>query len=315
MSDNLVVDAQTFANIIGQLEPLIASNQWALARPPANMMRGVDFYNATDFVAALVRGVLLFKNAHGYVPQLASPRTFNEHILTRKYFALLPMPSLGDKLGIRDYVRERLGESALIPVIWTGERIDELFASPLPTGRFVLKANHGSTMNLFLNLPQDLTTRRDEICARAQGWLDVRYGYGWGEWWYSTIRPKLFLETFLGQDEKPIIEFKLQCFHGKPRLIQTVTGRFTQLRLGQYTPDWKYLGAGLPGYESLEFARPKNLDVIIDAAERLAHGLEYARIDLYTDCEQMVKFGEVTLAPGNALQTFLDPEFDRWLGA
>jgi hypothetical protein len=313
--DKLVLDAPTLANITGQLAPLIATDKWALAPPPANMMRGVDFYSATDFIAALAASVLLFKRAHGYLPPLAAPTTFNEHILTRKFFALLPLPSIGDKLGMRDYVLERLGESALIPVVWIGGRIEDLFTADLPAGRYVLKANHGSGMNLFLDLPQDLATRRDEIRFRGQEWLGTRYGHNWGEWWYSLIEPRLFLEAFVGRDDKePMADFKVHCFHGKARLIQIVTGRFTDKRHGQFTPDWTYL-AGVPGVESVEFARPKNLDVLIDSAERLARGLEYARIDLYTDFERVVKFGEITLAPGNACQSFSDLEFDRWLGA
>jgi hypothetical protein len=314
MSDKVFVDSTNISNIMGQLGPLITTRKWLLAPPPANTMRGVDFYNATDFVSALVLSVQLFKNTHGYLPRLESPSSFNEHIFARKFFAPLPLPSLADKLGVRDYVRERLGESALIPVVWSGERVDDLFTANLPAGRFVLKANHGFDMNLFLDLPQDLATRRDEIRSKAQGWLGTRFGYNWGEWQYSVIKPRLFLETFLGRDDKEsMADFKVHCFHGKPRLIQVVTGRFTHKRHGQYTPDWTYL-AGVPGNESVEFARPKNLDVLIESAERLARGLEYARIDLYTDFEQVVKFGEITLTPGDGRQPFADLEFDRWLG-
>jgi hypothetical protein len=73
-------------------------------------MRGVDFYNTTDFIHALVLSAQQFKNTHGYLPQIATPMSFNEHIFTRKPFAPLPLPSLADKLGVRDYVRARLGE-------------------------------------------------------------------------------------------------------------------------------------------------------------------------------------------------------------
>lgn len=315
MSDDVFVDTPTIENIIGQLPTLIATDKWRLARPRANMMRGVDFYNATDFISALLLSVQLFKNAHGFVPRLGSPASFNEHIFARKFFAPLPIPSLGDKLGVRDYVRRRLGEDVLNPVVWSGDSIDGLFAASLPAGRFVLKANHGAGMNLVLDLPQDLGARRDEIRARGREWLGIRFGYNWGEWHYSVFKPRLFLEAFLGQgDNQPMDEFKVHCFHGKARLIQVVTGRFTKLRLGQYAPDWTFLTVGMPGYDTLDVARPKNLEVLVDSAERLARGLDYARIDLYSDREQVMKFGEITLTPGNGHQRYTDFDFERWLG-
>lgn len=321
MSDDVFVDAPTIANVIGQLAPLIAMRKWPLHPPPANMMRGVDFYNATDFVSAILLSGQLFKNAHGYLPQLASPASFNEHIFARKFFAPLPIPSLGDKLGARDYARQRLGEGALTPLVWIGDNVDDLFTARLPVGRFVLKANHGAGMNLFLDLPQDLATRRDEIRSKARQWLGTRFGYNWGEWQYSVFKPRLFLEAFLGQGSaqspggnEPMDEFKVHCFHGKARLIQIVTGRFTQLRLGQYAPDWTYLAVGMPGYDSIEVTRPKNLDALVASAERLAQGLDYARIDLYSDRERAMKFGEITLTPGNGHQRYTDIEFERWLG-
>jgi TupA-like ATPgrasp len=49
-------------------------------------------------------------------------------------------------------------------------------------------------------------------------------------------------------------------------------------------------------------------------AETIAAGLEFARIDLYSDGKRVVKFGEITFTPGNALDCFSDFQFDLWLG-
>jgi hypothetical protein len=170
-------------------------------------------------------------------------------------------------------------------------------------------------MNLFLDLPQDLTSRREEIESRAREWLGTRFGYHTGEWHYSTFKPTLFLEAFNGRgDNQPMDDFKVHCFYGKARLIHVVTGRFVQIHLGQYTPDWEYLPARMSGYEAVEFPRPENLDTLVKSAERLAEGLDYARIDLYSDRVRVMKFGEITLTPGNANQRYGDFEFDHWLG-
>ena len=109
-------------------------------------MRGVDFYPWKDFVRALVQGAATFKRTHGYLPPLAVPKSFNEHIFVRKFFAPMPMPSLADKLAAKDYVRARLGEEFLPAVAWVGEDVGSLAAAKLPAGRYVLKPNHASTV-------------------------------------------------------------------------------------------------------------------------------------------------------------------------
>jgi hypothetical protein len=53
-----------------------------------------------------------------------------EHLFVRKFFAPLPMPSLADKLTVREYVRARLGEEVLTPVVWVGDAVSDLKPSP-----------------------------------------------------------------------------------------------------------------------------------------------------------------------------------------
>ena len=184
-------------NIVGQLGLLVVTGKWPLQPPTRNTMRGIDFYPWRDLLRALTNGALIFKAENGYLPWLASPTSFNEHIFARKFFALLPMPSLADKLAAKDFVKARLGDECLPAVAWVGDDIGELFAAKPPTGRYVLKANHGCESNLFLNLPDDLTAKRDEIEQWATSWLARRFGYDWGEWQYCTFKPKLFLEKFI----------------------------------------------------------------------------------------------------------------------
>ncbi len=311
----MVIDPLIASNIVGQLGPLIAASKWRLDHRPTNMMRGVDFYNASDFVSALVFTAHLFKNTHGYLPQMASPVSFNEHIFTRKFFALLPLPSLADKLGVRDYVRARLGESVLPSIIWIGDSVSELFAAELPPGRFVLKANHGSEMNLFLNLPEDLVVRRSEIEKKATEWLATRFGYARGEWQYCVFKPRLFLERFISfAGDLPPDDYKFFCFDGKVRLIEVYTDRYAHRKCGCYDPSWNFISVKSGKSEMAQFERPANLEAMIEAAERIATGLDFARIDLYSDRKNVIKFGEITFTPGNADTRFSDFQFDRWLG-
>src|SRR6266536_3359326 len=108
----IVVEKAVAENIVGQLGCLAIMGTWP-ERPPDGMLRGVDFYSANALVRALALSAQSFKNRHGYLPNLASPETFSEHIFLRKFFAPLPMPSLADKLAAYDYVKEHVGDDFL----------------------------------------------------------------------------------------------------------------------------------------------------------------------------------------------------------
>jgi hypothetical protein len=302
------------ANILGQLGSLVGTGKWPLNRLAADQMRGIDFYPAMDSVATLITSAHEFKVTHGYLPSLAAPSSFTEHLFVRKFFAPLPMPSLADKLTAREYVRARLGDDVLTPVVWIGDSVSELFAAELSSGRFVLKANNSCGANIFLDLPHDLSAKRDEIAKRTSRWLADRFGYDWGEWQYCTFPCRLFLESFIDFNGTAAPdEYKFFCFNGKARLINFHVDRFARHRSALYDPSWKQFPVDY-GRELAHVDRPGNLADMVHVAETVAAGLEFARIDLYSDCKRVVKFSEITFTPGNALDRFSDFEFDLWLG-
>jgi TupA-like ATPgrasp len=301
---------------MGQLLLLAVTGKWPQHRAGGNAMRGIDFYPWQDLVRALVRAAKLFKLENGYLPPLASPTSFNEHILFRKFFAPLPMPSLADKLTAKDYVKARLSDKFLPTVAWVGDDVGGLFVANQRAGRYLLKATHGSnSQHLLLNLPDDLSAKHNEIVQWAMNQLASRYGYDWGEWQYCTFKPRLFLEQFIdfNGDQSPE-DYKFYCFHGKTRVIEVDVDRFTQLRSALYTRDWEYIPVTY-GEPPIQRARPCNLEDMLRVAEAIAAGMDFARIDLYTDGISQIRFGEITVTPGNAYLHFSDFKFDRWLGS
>jgi hypothetical protein len=301
--------------IVEQLGPLLSSNPRLVERPPQGWMRGVDYYSDADFTSALLTAAKLFHDAHGYVPSLISPSAFSEHLVVRKFFAALPMPSLGDKLGVRDYVRARAGDDVLTSVVWTGRSVQDLFAAELPSGRFVLKANHGWGFNLILTLPDDLSRRRAEIETKAGQWLATSYGENWGEWHYCTFERRLFLERFLDFNGDNVPEdYKILCFHGKARVIEIHAKQDGKHKIGFFGRLGRQFAVTKFNTSLLNREPPKNLGDLIAVAEAIAKDLEFARVDLYTDEKHTIKFGEVTFVPSNANRPYSDVRFDKWLG-
>jgi hypothetical protein len=292
----------------------VAAGKWSPPPAAENTMRGVDFYPWKDFTYVLIRCAAEFKRSQGYVPSLFSPASFNEHIFARKFFAPLPMPSLADKLAAKDHVKARLGDAFLPSVVWVGDAFGGLIAAKLPTGRYVLKANHYWNTNLFLNLPDDLSAKRDQIGQQTTEWLTSKRGYKSGEWQYCTFKPKLLLEEFIDFNgfQTPD-DYKFFCFDGKACLIEVNVNRFKQLRSAFYTPEWDHIPVAYRN-APIQRPRPQNLENMIHVAETIAKGLEFARIDLYSDGKSRIRFGEITFAPGNAYSRFSDFKFDLWLG-
>jgi hypothetical protein len=325
IAKKMLFDAKVGQKVVGQLEVLAVTGNWPDS-PPHGTLRGVDFYPANALVRAIACGAQNFKNRHGYLPNLVFPDTFSEHIFVRKFFAPLPVPSLANKLAAYEYVKARLGDEILPSVVWVGDNLSELLKTELPTGRLVLKPNHGANFILFINATDDLVVRHMEIEKTSTQWLETRYGYEWGEWQYCTFKPKLFLERFIDFDQGDTPhDFKLYCFNGYVCLIEIGINRFTQLKTAFYDRSWKHIPVSYSGRKPLQYQRPENLDEMIAIAETITKSMQFARIDLYSDCKRNIKFGEITFTPGNALSRYTrrswlgsyreDFAFDKWLGA
>ena len=88
-------------------------------------------------------------NALGYAANIRKPKTFNEKIQHRKLFDDdYRFVLCADKFLVKDYVKSMLGNAILIPTLFAGPHLPPLAHRnwKLP---FVIKANHGSGMNIL----------------------------------------------------------------------------------------------------------------------------------------------------------------------
>ena len=76
-----------------------------------------------DWLLAIRRIYIAYRNSYGFYPSLIFPIRFSEKMQWRKLFDLNPAYSiLCDKLAIRDFVRERVGTGAIDTGTMSGTR-------------------------------------------------------------------------------------------------------------------------------------------------------------------------------------------------
>ena len=245
-------------------------------------------------------------------PKLRAPVTFNEKLQRAKLFHRKAIHIVwADKIAMRSYVASRVGERYLPQLYWTGTDLRTVDLDSLPE-QFVIKANHGSGMNLFVRN----RSRIDWEEARKQSltWLKHDYSTSLGEWQYRWVTPCLLIEEFLQcSDGNPPLDYKFFCFHGTVRFIQADVGRFKRHSRALFNRQFQMLPLGLhyPRCQT-DIVAPNYLSEMIELAETLAGSEPFVRVDCYETYQIFV--GELTLHPGAGLERFDPPSWDVEFG-
>jgi hypothetical protein len=249
-----------------------------------------------------------YRKAHGVLPNLVRPATFNEKILYRILFDRRPvLTQITDKAAVRPYVESRLGPQALPKLYYLTTRPDTIPFDQLPD-RFVVKPTHGSGWVQIVADKSALDRRAlIDICTR---WLNQSYYEITREWAYKGIEPQIMVQEFIddGNASRPN-DYRLFVFGGTVELIQVDVGRLTTGRVRLYTPTWEKL-APEPGGD---VPPPAHLAEMIAAARTLCGNLDFVRVDFYDTAERLY-FGELTTSPECAVGRFLLKGLDRHLG-
>lgn len=248
----------------------------------------------------------------GRVPDFSKPCTFSEKLCWIKLYDHNPLYTiLADKIAVRNYVRERIGEQVLIPCYGVWDKAADISYSTLPD-KFVLKCNHESG---FVIICRDKATF-DFQFARYQlaTHLRMNYYYIHKEWHYRDIPPRIIAEKLLMDDNKEDpVNYKIHCFNGVPQFIYVVKNKQGRAAYGFYSPAWNFLPFNIDNVPTEMFSRPKQLENMLNIAVSLSRGLTYCRVDLYAlqDC---VYFGEITLIPGAGMLSFFPESYDLYWG-
>ncbi len=246
----------------------------------------------------------------GRFPNLANPQLFSEKM---QHFKLLDhdprTPNLVDKVRVKDFVTNVIGEQWLIPTLWHGEHLTESILREMPKPA-VLKANHSSAQVKFVTANSNLAS----VVREANGWLSYDHHVVHREWAYGNVQRELLIEPFIGGGGAPD-DYKFWVFDGVVRFIQVDHDRFSGHTRQFYSPSWARLDLKMnyPDTPANAPPPPPHLARMIEAASKLAEGFRFVRVDLY-DTPQKPLFGEMTFSPEAGLCRFEPAAFDLELG-
>jgi glutathione synthase/RimK-type ligase-like ATP-grasp enzyme len=253
-----------------------------------------------------------FVRTLGHSPNLAQPRTFSEKVNWRKLHDHNPLFQVAaDKLAVRQYVANRIGERYLVPVLGVFDRPEEIPWSELPKP-FVVKTTHGSGWNVFVTGCDTSSPRERERELRR--WLRMNHFYTQREWGYRHVPRRLIVERFIGPAPQVPEDYKFFCFDGVPQMVQVDYDRFGRHTRTLYDLSWTPLPFTLRHPKGLTVPAPSSLPDMVRVASELSRDLDFVRVDLYA-VEDRVYFGELTAYPGAGIEPFTPPEWDEWLGA
>lgn len=250
----------------------------------------------------------------GVMPDLKSPRTFNEKLQWLKLHDRNPLyTKLVDKAEVKPWVAERIGWEHVVPTLGVWDSFDDIDFGALP-GRFVLKCTHDSG---GLAICRDRATF-DMDAARKKIERSLSRNYFWGgrEWPYKNVKPRVLAEEYLDAGTSGMTDYKLMCFEGRARCAFTCTGRAEDdLRVDFFDLDWNHLpftrhypNADVPP------SAPAHLKEMVELSERLADSIPFVRVDFYEVAGELY-FGEMTFYPGSGFEEFDPEEWDERLGS
>ena len=308
-----------------------------LFRTGADSPRIVDYRN---WQAAQIRSAFAYKNAAYYerVPaearerelklwfklrtgrdlDLKHPKTFNEKIQWLKLYDVSPLKTrLADKFEVREWIREKIGEKYLTPLIGVYDTFDEIDFDRLPD-KFVLKTTHGSGYNIVVKDK----SRFDKADAKKKfdDWLSRKFEYQAGfEMHYAGMKPRIIAEEFLDIDESGIYEWQAFCFNGEAKFFLVIVGGAHDSTPGKrfyYSPKWEKLPFTSLARELPEGAIPcpDNFAELAECVKKLCDGFLHVRVDFYRLRDGNWKFGEMTFSTASGLWAVYPEEYDRVVG-
>ena len=221
-----------------------------------------------------------------------------------------------ESLGLKDILTECYG-------VW--DKAEDIDFDRLPD-KFVLKCTHDCGSTVVVKEKDKMN--KQEVVNFLQKHLDVNYGYSWCELHYTKIKPRVIAESLIemGEGVDPsfgLADYKINCIEGKAQYVEVIYGRhldsvegshdaiFDLYNIYTWEPMRQYKTNLNDNFQTVP--RPKNLERMIEIAERISQGFPQVRVDLY-NVNGKIYFGEMTFFSASGMNNDLSREFQLMIG-
>lgn len=253
----------------------------------------------------------------GYIPNIDNPRSFNEKILWLKFNDHNPLiTKCCDKYAVKEYVKEKIGEEYILPVIGVWNSAKEIDFAKLPN-QFAIKVNWSSGYNIIVKDKEDLDIQK--VVKKLDSWMlpNKNSYYDTFNWGYKNMEPIIFAEPYIEQIEGQVFDYKFFICNGKFEFLFIATDRADgNVTYTFFDKELNYLplkygnkenGNPLP-------AMPHNVLKMIELSEKLAEPFSFVRVDFYEISKTEFFVGEMTFYSGGGTLPFEPKEWDYKLG-
>lgn len=247
---------------------------------------------------------------------LKNPQTFNEKMQWLKLYDRKPIyTKMVDKYEVREYIKEKIGEEYLIPLIGVYDNFDDIDFAGLPN-QFVIKCTHDSGGLVVCRNKQelDITKAKEKInkCLKRNFYYFNR------EWPYKNVKPRIIIEKYMEDSKsKELVDYKFFCFNGEPKFIYISEGleNHETAKISFLDMDFKREKFKRTDYEDFKEIpkKPLNFDKMKELARILSKGHAFLRVDLY-EINNNIYFSELTFTPCAGYLPFEPKEYDNILG-
>lgn len=245
---------------------------------------------------------------------LKTPITFNEKLQWLKlHDRKARYTKMVDKYEVREYIKEKIGEEYLIPLLGVYDRFEDIDFDKLPS-QFVLKPNHTSG-NVFICTDKykvDYKALKKEV----DKWMKREYYWVHREWPYKNIKPRIIAEKYMVDESGvELKDYKFFCFNGEPKALFVATDRGIDTRFNFYDMQFNQLPF-MQHYKNStkKINKPQGFDEMVILATTLSTGIPHVRVDFY-DVNGKIYFGELTFYHFSGLEKFEPDEWDYKLGS
>lgn len=255
-----------------------------------------------------------FHYTFGYKLDLQHPKTFNEKLQWLKLYDHNPLyTTLVDKLFVKKWVSETIGEKYVIPTLAVFDSADTINIDNLPN-QFVLKCTHDSGSTCICtdkgNFNLEAAKKRLSLCLNTNFYLKHR------EWPYKNATRKIIAESYIGDsiEGKPVTDYKFFCFNGIPKLMYVSSDGLESPTTDFFDMNYNHMPIRLKDPNSGFLPpKPKEFEEMKEIARLLSKGIPHVRVDLY--CHNgNVFFGEMTFFHNAGLTPFSPVDWNIKVG-